>query len=91
MGNIDNTSEENEVRNTATLTVGGNDQVYDFEQLGITFDSTEREILAAVQGIVREANISLEDDEQPGEYTFTVRKAVNTQMIYIYPKDPAGK
>lgn len=94
MGMVDEnavTNETNvEAKKKVTLTIGGNDQTFDFDQLGVNIDSSEREILNAVQGIISETNLSIEDESHPGEYTFTVRKSLNTEMIYVYPKDPAG-
>lgn len=81
---------EEEKRKKLIFTVKGNDQEFDFEQLGITFDSSENEILNSVQGIIGEANMSIQDDDQENEFIFTVRKSVNTETIYVYPKDPAG-
>jgi len=78
-----------ELHDKVMLTAGGQDYIYDFEQLGVNFDSSEREILAAVDGIIREVNLSLVDDEN--EYTFTVKKSTNTRVVHIYPKDGAGK
>jgi hypothetical protein len=79
---------QEEMHDKVMLTAGGQDYIYDFEQLGVNFDSSEREILAAVDGIIKEINMSLVDEQN--EYTFTVKKSTNTRVVHIYPKDGAG-
>lgn len=85
--NIDLPQEQVEGR--ITLTIAGNDFNYTFEQLSVNFDSSESEILNAVSGLIREQNMSLNDGD--GNVAYTVRKAVNTQTVYVYPKPIAGK
>ena len=83
-----------ELTEKVILTIRGEDQIYEFDQLGITFDSPEREILTALDGVIRESNITIRDENGDGEsgneFTFTVRKSTNTRLIHVYPKDPAG-
>lgn len=79
-----------ELQEKVLLTINGQDQIYEFDQLGVNFDSTEREVLTALEGIIRESNLSLVDDEDAGEFIYTVKKSTNTRMIHVYPKDPAG-
>ena len=81
---------QEDLHDRVMLTAGGQDYIYEFEQLGINFDSSERDILRAVDGIVREINMSLVDDEDENEYIFTVKKSTNTRVVHIYPKDGAG-
>lgn len=71
--------------NKVILTIGGRDEVLDQEALGVNMESSEREVLAAVQGVIQE---NLADTD--GNYSFTVRKAINSQNIYCYPKPTAG-
>lgn len=59
------------------------------ESIGITIDSTNRQILDAVRGSVLEmTGVDLRDEQE--EYAFAVRKALNTGRIFIYPKPVAG-
>ncbi len=70
------------------VTVESQDRTYSFDQLSVNFDSSNEEILAAVQPIILEdtgVNIS-EDDEN----LYTVKKAENSGNIYVFPKSPAG-
>ena len=77
----------NEYREKVIVTIDGRDEILDFERLGINFDSTEPEILNAVDGILKEMSESISDE---GDYVYTVRKATNSQNIYVYPKPFAG-
>jgi len=80
-----------EMTDKVVVTVKGNDYTYTYEQLGVTFDSPEIEVLSAVNGILREAeSVSIEDSEDPGNFIYGVRKSTNTRMTYVYPKDPLG-
>jgi len=81
---------EQELQDKVMLTANGHDYVYDYDQLGVTFDSSEREILQAVDGIIREINMTLVDDDDPERYSFRVVKSTNNHVIHIYPKDGAG-
>lgn len=77
-----------EITNKVIITIGGEDQQFDYEQLGVTFESPNPEILQAAEGILREMSQSLQED---GDFTYTVRKASNSRNTYIYPKPEAGK
>lgn len=79
------TDTNTEFRGIVSITINGNDQELALESLGLTMDSTEQEILNAVQGVIRE---NLSDDE--GDSTYTVRKSLNTGIIHVYPKPVAG-
>jgi len=78
-------AEANALRNKVFVTVGGRDEILDQTVLGLTMASTEREILTAVQGIIGE---TLRDDQH--EFSYTTRKATNSDNIYCYPKPVAG-
>jgi hypothetical protein len=57
--------------------------------LSVNMESTPNEILDAVRNVVSENDgTDLTDDN--GEVSFTVRKAMNTNTIYVYPKPVAG-
>ena len=68
------------------ITVGGRDIAISQSSLGLTINSSEREILDAVRNVIDE-NIT----DESGEYSYTVRKATNSGNMYIYPKPVAGK
>ena len=67
------------------ITLEGRDVEISLESLGLTMESTEQDILNAVRNVVAE-NIT----DGTGEFSYTVRKALNSNRIYIYPKPVAG-
>jgi hypothetical protein len=71
--------------NNVVVTLDGRDVTLTQESLGLTMESTERQVLDAVRAVVEE-NLTDED----GEFSFTVRKAMNTNTIHVYPKPVAG-
>ena len=77
--------------NELIITIEGQDTRIPLESLSLTMNSTEGEILAAVRPAMTERNgIDIADVENDGDYTFTVRKAFNSNTIYVYPKSVAG-
>ena len=82
--------EEAEVlRNVVEVTVQGEDVDIPLEDVGLTMDSTSREVLDAVRGIVRETH-GVDINDEYGDVSYTVRKATNTGVIHVYPKPVAG-
>ena len=72
------------------ITLGGRDQEFEQEMLGVNIDSSQSEVLEAVSGILSEMGEGSLTDEE-GEFTFVVRKATEgSQNIYVYPKPAAG-
>lgn len=83
-------TEETVLRNEVVITLGGNDTVIPMASLDdITIDSTDTEILGAVRGIVQEQR-DVDITDENNDYSFAVRKAMNSNTIYIYPKPVAG-
>jgi uncharacterized protein YxjI len=71
------------------ITVDGRDIRIPMSSLSVTIDSNERSILDAIMPVVRE-NENLDIRDSSGTYTYTVRKALNSNTIYVYPKPVAG-
>lgn len=82
---MNDTVNTTEHRNKVIVIVGGREEVLEQSTLGVNMDSTEAEILAAVQGVIQE---NLSDSE--GEFSYITRKMVNTQNVLIMPKPVAG-
>jgi hypothetical protein len=79
------------VRNEVVVTLDGRDIVTPMGPLGVTMESTPREILNAVGGIIEEAEGTRDGYQDAyGDFTYTVRKAMNSNTIYVYPKPVAG-
>jgi hypothetical protein len=80
---------EDETRNEVIITLEGRDITIPMNSLSVNMESTPNEILDAVRNVVSENDgTDLTDDN--GEVSFTVRKAMNTNTIYVYPKPVAG-
>lgn len=61
---------------------------YEFDQLGVNFESSDQEILDAVQDIILEkTGININEDN---DSLYTVRRTENTETVYVIPKSPAG-
>ncbi len=58
-----------ETTNSVIVTVEGQDQILSQETLGINFDSSETEILNAVEGILSEMGHSLRNND---DFTFII-------------------
>lgn len=78
-----------EMKNEVVVTIEGRDNHIPLESLSLTMLSTEREILAAVRPTLTEMGLADIEDEG-GEMTYTVRKALNSNSIYVYPKPGLG-
>lgn len=77
-----------ETNNTSkvVVTVSGRDVELEMSTLGVTMESSEREILDAVAGVIQE---NLRDSDN--EYSFTVRKVTSQNLALVFPKPVAGQ
>ena len=78
-----------EMKNEVVVTIEGQDSHIPFESLSLTMDSTEAVILNAIRPMMREIR-GLDMADGDGEMSYTVRKALNSNTIYVYPKPVAG-
>lgn len=72
------------------VTMENQEKAYDLENLGLNFDSTSDEILAALQPVIlEEFGVNIKDEDR---YIYTVKKITSPeQKLYAFPKSPAGK
>ena len=83
---------DNDLRNEVIVTLDGRDIATPMDSLMVTMESTPREILEAVSGIIEEAEGTRDGYQDAyGDFTYTVRKAMNSNTIYVYPKPVAGE
>jgi glycine betaine/choline ABC-type transport system substrate-binding protein len=75
--------------NEVVITLDGRDVYIPMETLGITIDMTDRHILAAARASVLESE-GIDLNDESGVSAFGVRKALNSNTIYVYPKPVAG-
>lgn len=82
---------ENQVeeQRDVVITLDGEDIRIPQVSLNIDMDSSNGAIIDAVREIVRE-NRGVDLMDEGGDVAFAVRKAVNSNTIYVYPKPVAG-
>lgn len=79
------------IRNEVIITLDGRDISTPMDTLGVSMESTPKEILEAVAGIIEETEGTRDGYQDAyGDFTYTVRKAMNSNTIYVYPKPVAG-
>lgn len=73
-----------QTRNKVIVTVDGNDYTRDYTALGISFESSDSEIMSAIAPIIQEEyGVDIRN-------LYKIRKAVNSQNIHIIPNSTAG-
>jgi hypothetical protein len=88
----DSVQADEQTQGTVVVTVDQRDIRYTQEQLGLTIDpsiTTDKQILDAVKAIIGE-ELGERLSDEAGEYTFAVRRALNSNTIYVYPKPGFG-
>ncbi len=75
-------------RGEIIVTLANEEKHFDYERFGLSFNSSDREILDAI------APVLLEDegfDIHDANETFTVTRVSDTENIYVFPKSTAGR
>lgn len=67
------------------VTIDGRDFISELQSVGLTIDSTDREIMDRMTGVVREALNGADISQH-----YKVRKSVDSRNIYIIPNSTAG-
>lgn len=71
------------------ITLESSDKTYQYEDYGVTYDSSNDEIISALQGtLLEEEGFNLQSEYADGNWT--VKRADNSRNIYIFPKSTAG-
>ena len=83
----DLTINSGEVTNKIIVSIAGDDTILEYANLGLTFDSREEEVLAAIRPVIQEAH---QMDIQDGGWLYKVRKATNSRNIHVIPNSTAG-
>lgn len=82
--NIEILDPENTTRNKLFVTIAGQDWQKDLEDLSLTINSSEEEIMSIIVPIIQEEfNEDISD-------TYKIRKAINNENIFIIPNSTAG-
>jgi hypothetical protein len=78
-----------EIREKIIVAVAGDDEILDYNTFGLTFDSTDAEVLTAIRPLVQERfNVDLQGPG--GAWLYKTRKATNSRNIYVIPNSTAG-
>lgn len=71
------------------VTLASKELKYSYEQLGVTFDSSDSEILDALQPVVlEEEGFDIKEEQDEGAYT--LKRVDQSKNIYLFPKSTAG-
>ena len=79
----------NEVRNEIIVTMDGRDISIPLDSVGINLQNSDREILDAIRPVMQTRE-GFDMSDSRGEFSYSVRKAMNSNTIYVYPKPVAG-
>ena len=83
--NIELMNPDDTVKNRVFVTIEGEDWQHDLSSLGLTFDSSEEEIMDMIVPLIEEEfDVTIRD-------LYKVRKATNNQNIFVIPNSTAGK
>lgn len=84
-------AEQIEQLNEVIVILDGQEISTPMETLGVSMDSTSTQILEAVGGIIEEAEGNRDGYEDAyGDFTYTVRKVMESGIILVMPKPVAG-
>jgi len=78
---------DDEQTHEVIITMNGHDTRVPMDSLEVDINTPDAQVLNAVRDIIDE--VSSVDDEY-GQPSFTVRRATNSDTIYVYPKPVAG-
>lgn len=78
-----------ETQGKIIVTLGTKEPTFDFEQLGVNFNSTDKEVLDALKPVLlEEEGFDITEDQEEG--AFTIKRVEESGNLYIFPKSTAG-
>lgn len=83
---INTFSSEDNINEKLIITIDGRAETVPLESLGIDMSTPPSDVLETVKGMFSEINF----DDDYGNVSYTVRKATNTNTIFVFPKPVAG-
>ena len=87
--NLEPLATESEVTDKLIICINGEDWILPYDDFGITFNSTETEIMEAIRPAIQEQfDVDIKDEESG--WLYKTRKATNTHNVYIVPNSTAG-
>ena len=73
------------------ITLQSDERHFQYDQLGLSFDSTDQEVLDAVAPVIlEETGLNIKEEGDNGEL-YTVKSQEASQNKYLFPKSVAGK
>lgn len=72
-----------------TLTMNSVDKKYQYADFGVTFESTDQEIVDALSPLLEEEE-GFNLAEEYRDQAYTIKRADNSRNVYIFPKSVAG-
>lgn len=72
-----------------TVILEGQDRSFEYEALGLTYDSSDEEVIEALNPVFAEEGINLKDEWENGGYM--IKRSDNSHNIHLYPKSTAGE
>lgn len=71
------------------VTLASSEKHYSYSDLGVTYQSSDSEILDAIEPVLREEEgFNIREEQEEGLYT--IKRVDSSQNIYIFPKSTAG-
>jgi hypothetical protein len=77
-----------EVTNKIIVSIAGEDEFLEYAQFGLSFQSSEEDILNAIRPLIREKHG--QDLMGSGQWLYKTRKATSSQNIHVIPNSTAG-
>lgn len=72
-----------------TVVLSNDEKHYEFEALGVTFESTDAEILDALYPVLmEEEGFNIKEEQAEGYYT--LKRQQDSKNIFVFPKSTAG-
>lgn len=71
------------------VTLASTEKHYTYAQLGVGYNSTDKEILDALKPVLlEEEGFNIEEEQEDGY--FTLKRVDSSQNIFVFPKSTAG-
>ena len=72
-----------------TITLENDERNYSYDTMGLTYESTDQEIISALAPVVAE-DVGIDMSDQYEDGYWTLKRIESTKNIYVFPKSTAG-
>jgi hypothetical protein len=80
---------QDNIQNKIIVSVAGEDEILDYDRFGLTFESSEQAVLAAIRPMIQE-KYAVDLAGPGGAWLYKTRKALTSRNIHIIPNSTAG-